>query len=188
VVTPTASDRSGLPGADLGFPPVVKEGARILVLGSMPGRVSLEKHQYYGHPQNSFWPLMESLFDISSQLEYEERLRLITRQGIALWDVLKSCIRPGSLDSSIDARSIVTNDFQGLFETAPGIRAIFFNGSTAEREYRKRVVPTLIDEKARIPCNRLPSTSPAMASLTKLQKLQRWSLVRETLEVLPQAP
>ena len=172
---------------NLGFPPVIKEDARVLVLGSMPGKLSLERQQYYGHPQNSFWPLIESLFGISSQLEYEERLQLMTRQGIALWDVLKSCVRPGSLDSSIDAGSIVTNDFQGLFETAPGIRSIFFNGLTAEREYRKRVVQTLSDEKARIPCNRLPSTSPAMASLTKLQKLERWRLVREALEALPTA-
>ncbi|MGR9106697.1 MAG: DNA-deoxyinosine glycosylase [Gammaproteobacteria bacterium] len=164
------------------FPPLFEPGSRILILGSMPGRASLEAREYYAHPQNAFWPIIETLFKVSSPLNYRGRISLLARHRIALWDVLGTCVRNGSLDSSIKPASIVTNNFEELFQAAPNIQAVFFNGSTAQREYTKRVVPDLPDQYAGLPSYRLPSTSPAMAAMTRKQKLGHWQRVVEILE------
>lgn len=163
------------------FPPVFEPGARILILGSMPGQVSLQSSEYYAHPQNAFWPIVEALFGIATPLSYPQRIQLLNQQGIALWDVLRSCIRDGSLDSSIQASSIISNDFNKFYLAAPHIQAVFFNGATAEREYKKRVIPTLTKTPASFPTYRLPSTSPAMATLSRREKLKRWRLIVQTL-------
>ncbi|MGH8551482.1 MAG: DNA-deoxyinosine glycosylase, partial [Methylococcales bacterium] len=106
---------------------------------------------------------------------------LLTRHRIALWDVLRICLRNGSLDSSIQASSILSNDFCSFFRSASDIKAVFLNGATAEREYRKRVYPSLPEQYAKLPAYRLPSTSPAMAGMTREQKIERWRLVAEVL-------
>ncbi|MGH8499093.1 MAG: DNA-deoxyinosine glycosylase [Methylococcales bacterium] len=167
-----------------GFAPLFKFDAQALVLGSMPGRASLHARQYYAHPHNTFWPIIEHLFGYSDPLDYAHRTRLLMRHRIALWDVLKTCSRPGSLDSSINESSIIANDFASFYACAPDIRAVFFNGATAQREFHKRIIPTLAVKYAAIPGFCLPSTSPAMASLTKAQKIERWKLIRE----IPGAP
>lgn len=174
-------ERMDADGRDLafGFPPVFNADARVLVLGSMPGRASLCARQYYAHPQNSFWPIIEHLFGFSDPLDYAARIRLLLRHRIALWDVLKSCFRPGSLDVSIKSSSMITNDFSEFYAAAPDIQAIFFNGATAQREYQRHIIPTLPQKFASLPCFRLPSTSPAMAGMSKAQKIQRWQMIRE---------
>jgi double-stranded uracil-DNA glycosylase len=164
------------------FPPVFAADALILILGSMPGRASLQAGQYYAHPHNAFWPIIETLLGISGPLGYGDRIRLLTRARIALWDVLGACIRNGSLDSSIMPSSILVNDFSIFFEAVPGIQAIFFNGSTAEREYTRRVIPRLPDRFAVLPTYRLPSTSPAMAGMTRIQKLEHWRRITDSLQ------
>ncbi len=165
-----------------GFPPVFEAGARVLVLGTMPGRASLKACQYYAHPHNAFWPIIENLFGVSDALDYGARTRLLMHHRIALWDVLKTCRRNGSLDSSIKASSVIANDFAGFYEACPEIQAVFFNGAAAEREYTKRVVPKLPKKVAMLPKFRLPSTSPAMAGMTKEQKIERWRQLREILD------
>ena len=164
------------------FPPVFRSDAQILLLGSMPGKTSLRDRQYYAHPQNSFWPIIESLFGVADKLSYIERTNLLIRNRVALWDVLRSCIRNGSLDSSIQSVSATANDFSAFFKAVPEIRAVFFNGATAEREYMKRVVPTLPGRPATLPTYRLPSTSPAMAVMSREQKLERWRLITKQLD------
>ena len=106
-----------------GFGPVVDAQCRVLVLGSMPGIASLEKHQYYGHPRNLFWPIMGELFGAHPSLDYSERLRHLLEHHVALWDVLKLCQRPGSLDADIVAGSEQVNDFHSLFGSGTAIRA-----------------------------------------------------------------
>lgn len=164
-----------------GFAPVANGQSRILVLGSMPSEASLRRHEYYAHPRNAFWPVMRNLFD-SDALAWAEKTRLLQRQRVALWDVLQSCIRPGSLDSAIDRRTVQVNDFGSLFGACPEIRHVFFNGATAHALYRRHVMPLLTDEMASLPATRLPSTSPANARLDLQQKTAAWRVILEALD------
>jgi len=164
-----------------GFPPIAKETVKVLILGTMPGEESLRKNEYYANPRNSFWKIMASMFGFDSLAQYEERKRILLENRIALWDVIKSCERKGSLDSSINNETIIINDFTLFFTRYPNIRNVFFNGAKAENEYFKRVLPKLSETKFEIKYDRLPSTSPAMAQLSFNAKLLEWSKIkRET--------
>ena len=140
----------------------------------MPGKASLRANQYYAHPRNAFWPIIDEIFGISKSLPYAQRCSALMRQRIAVWDVLKTCTRTSSLDSDIDQSSIVTNDLQTFFAEHPSIRAIYFNGAMAEKMFNRYVVPTLNGMAVDIPKIRLPSTSPANASYSYRQKLAHW--------------
>lgn len=164
------------------FPPILGEGARLLILGSMPSEASLAAGRYYGHPRNAFWPIMEALLGLPAGSDYARRTAALRAHGIALWDVIAACARPGSLDADIVADSIRCNDFAALFDEQPGIRRIAFNGGTAEREFRRRVLPLLQPDQAAIERRRLPSTSPAHAGMGFEAKLAAWRPVLETLE------
>src|ERR1700754_2834056 len=98
-----------------GFPPVVDDHARVLILGSFPSALSLAADQYYANPRNAFWPITGELFGFQPTAPYEERLAALSSHRVALWDVLHRCRRPGSADSAIDPKSLVANDFSGLF-------------------------------------------------------------------------
>ncbi len=158
------------------FAPVARTDARLLILGSMPGVESLRRQQYYAHPRNAFWFIMGELFGAAPELAYAERLQRLTDEGVALWDVLKHCQRAGSLDSNI--KEAVANDFDGFFAAHPGIEKICFNGRKAFELFRTRVLrhdrrlQRRFDDKRLI---RLPSTSPAMASLSREQKAVVWA-------------
>ncbi|WP_421861793.1 DNA-deoxyinosine glycosylase [Motiliproteus sp.] len=156
------------------FAPVIDAGAKLLILGSMPGQRSLEQQQYYAHPRNAFWPIMAELLGFDVDLPYNERLAQLTRHGIALWDVLAECRRPGSLDSSIVEQSIRPNDFAALLDLHPTIGAIFFNGAKAEQAFKRYVLPTLSDRQQQLTRQRLPSTSPAHAAMKLSQKKLFW--------------
>jgi len=164
-----------------GFDPVISENCRVLLLGSMPGVASLQKHQYYAHPRNAFWSIMEELFAIDRCAEYAERCSMLSSQKIALWDVLKTCKREGSLDSRIQANSEFPNDFDRLFSAHHSINAVFFNGGTAERLYKKHILgPGLVQDRGLFYC-RLPSTSPAYAAMSFNEKLEQWHRIFEHL-------
>lgn len=154
------------------FPPVAESNARVLILGSMPGTKSLQAQQYYAHPNNSFWKIMGLLCGFDAGAPYEHRLAALTQSGIALWDVLQSCARTGSLDSAIEADSVVVNDFSAFFEQHPHIEMVCFNGAAAERYYTRHALPTLAPSPLRYV--RLPSTSPAHAALAFANKLAVW--------------
>lgn len=160
-----------------GFPPVVGDRPRILILGSMPGVASLAAHQYYALPRNAFWRIMGEIFGAGIDLPYQQRLGVLMSNRVALWDVLGSCIRPGSLDSSIDTQSAAANDFGRLFTDNPAIGQIFFNGKKAAEMYRRYVRGNLDGKAAAIHCTTLPSTSPAHAALSFDGKLAAWSIV-----------
>ncbi len=169
-----------------GFPPIADESAVVLILGSMPGEASLRQQQYYAHPQNTFWRIIAALFDLDSDSEYRKRTKYLRQNSIALWDVMQTCERTGSLDSAIVAKTIIENDFESFFIDHPHIRHVFFNGAKAQSEYCKRVLPTLPNALAGIVHTRLPSTSPAMAILSFDEKLAQWSIVKEAVEQLRQ--
>jgi hypoxanthine-DNA glycosylase len=162
----------------MGFAPIEQADAVILILGSIPGQQSLAQQQYYAHPRNAFWPIMAEITGISMEMPYADRVRILPQQGIAVWDVLQSCFRPGSLDSSIDEASIVANDFQQFFAAHPALRLIVFNGGKAYQAYRKHVLPGLSACYQQIERLQLPSTSPANARLNLLEKRDAWLKIR----------
>ncbi len=164
-----------------GFSAIAEENAKVLILGSMPSEKSLEKHQYYAHPRNAFWKIIEKLFAIPFENQYQDRLKALTKQQIALWDVIQSCEREGSLDSSIKNHSVISNDFASFFQQYSKIEHVFFNGSRAEKEYKQRVLTTLPLKFQKTPTTRLPSTSPAMATLNFEQKLAAWKALKDKL-------
>ena len=160
------------------FPPIISSAPQALILGSMPGIRSLEEQQYYAHPQNSFWKILGTLFDMPVAA-YPQRVALIKKNRLALWDVLSTCERPGSLDSKIDPETIEVNDFNTFLQEYAQIKRVFFNGATAEKEFTRRVLPRLPKSvAARLTLKRLPSTSPAHAGLRVEKKLKEWSIVK----------
>ena len=157
------------------FPPQVGAGCKLLLLGTVPSLRSLEMHQSYAHPHNLFWPFMGILYDAGPELPYSERIARLHAAGVGIWDVLKDCHRPGSLDSSIRAGSEVPNDIPGLLEDYPTIRAIALNGGKAQQVFARRILPAIPAERRdAIEILALPSTSPANASIPRDVKLERW--------------
>jgi len=156
------------------FSPIANQSAQILILGSMPGVLSLKANQYYAHPRNGFWPIMASIYGFKSDIEYDLKVASLVANKIAVWDVLQCCVRQGSLDSSIVNGSRVANDFKAFFELHPNIKLIAFNGLEAEKSFKtlvlKSINSTTVDLKD-LGLNQtsfndmnyvlLPSTSPA---------------------------
>ena len=164
-----------------GFNPLVSADARVLILGSMPSEVSLQQNQYYAHPRNSFWFIQGELFDIKPELDYQTRTTMLIKKGISVWDVLKACLREGSLDSSIQDSSVIANDFESFLLKYDHIKYIFFNGVRAEQLFNKYALPTLPAELDYLQYQRLPSTSPAHAAMRPEEKLSRWGVVKAKL-------
>ena len=164
-----------------GLAPQVGEHTRLLVLGSFPGAASLARQQYYGHPQNAFWKILQAIwpaspFDIRAD-SYEKRIDALLGHGLGLWDVYASCERVGSLDSAIQLPLV--NDLAALARRCPQLRVIAHNGGESFRHaHHSRALG--------LPVLRLPSTSPANASWSFERKLAAW---REAVEMagLPQA-
>ncbi len=153
--------------ADLlfGLPPIMDAGIETLILGSFPSPASLAAGQYYAHRQNQFWRLMgELLGEPLADRPYAEKRRTLLRHRIGVWDVYRSCVREGALDSAI--RLAEANDFSNLDLKAPRLRRIYFNGKTSgrfESKFRERGYDTRV----------LPSTSPAY-TLAFDEKVARW--------------
>jgi TDG/mug DNA glycosylase family protein len=165
---------------DTCFPPIADAHARVLILGSLPGQVSLQRQQYYAHPHNAFWKIMGHLFGAGPDLPYAERTQRLMQNGVALWDVCAAAQRPGSLDAAIVHASVVPNDLAAFIESHPDIALIGFNGGKAADLYRRLVLPGLPASVAAIRTETLPSTSPAHAAMTFDDKLARWAAVLKT--------
>lgn len=159
-----------------GLPPVIASGARLLILGSMPGAASLARGEYYAHPRNIFWDLIEHRLGIPRAMPYPQRLDALTRHGTALWDVAAHCRRRGSLDSAIEPATVVPNDFADLFQRYPTIDTVCFNGRKAAALYRRLVLPAG-HVPDRLVYHSLPSTSPANTTLAVTEKRRHWSEV-----------
>ncbi|HQT31763.1 MAG TPA: DNA-deoxyinosine glycosylase [Thiobacillus sp.] len=162
------------------FPPIADAHARVLILGSLPGQVSLQRQQYYAHPHNAFWKIMGRLFGAGPELVYAERTQRLIENGIALWDVCASAQRPGSLDAAIVHSSVVPNAFAAFIESHPDIGLICFNGGKAAELYRRQVLPGLPAAAQAIRTATLPSTSPAHAAMPFEEKLTRWAALLQT--------
>ncbi len=151
-----------------GFPPVVDDHARILILGSFPSALSLATGQYYANPRNAFWPIASDIFEFDARAPYDTRLAALRSRGVALWDVLHACRRVGSADSAIEPRSLVVNNFGGLYADHPTIARVYFNGAKAAELYHR-----LAQTVDGVHYERLPSTSPAHA-IRPAAKLAAW--------------
>ncbi len=165
-----------------GFAPIIGRQAQTLILGSMPSEASLAANEYYGLARNAFWPIMGELFGAGLELAYAERIAVLQKRGIAVWDVLAECQRQGSLDSAINLRSAKINDFGGFFRRHRSIRRVFFNGSKAADIFRRRILPNVALSAPYLNYERLPSTSPAMASLGFREKLAAWKTIANDLD------
>jgi len=141
------------------FSPTADPSAKILVLGSMPGVLSLKANQYYAHPRNAFWRIMGSICGFSAELPYESRVEKLKTSGVALWDVLHACVRVDSLDSAIEKGSRVPNDFRAFFQWHPHIKVVGFNGAVAERKFKTYAIPHV--DVSGVTFARQPSSSPA---------------------------
>ena len=140
----------------------------------MPSAASLDAGRYYAHPRNLFWDIVGEWFGVARDAPYRERRRALTDHRIALWDVLHDCRREGSLDSAI--RQPRANDFAAFYADHPHIVAVFFNGGTADKLYRKHVAITAIERRP-LQLTGLPSTSPANAGIPLVRKRARWGAV-----------
>lgn len=151
-----------------GLPPVIDNRATTLILGSFPSAQSLAVQQYYANPRNAFWTILGEIFGFDCTATYSRRLANLQDRAVALWDVLHACHRLGSLDSAIDPKSLVINDFTELYAKYPAIQRVYFNGAKAADLYRR-----FVGDRAGVDCRRLPSTSPAHATKPGV-KLAAW--------------
>ena len=163
------------------FAPVARADAKVLILGSMPGRISLARQQYYAHPRNQFWAIMGELFGAGPELPYDERLLILQENGVALWDVLKECYRESALDADIVEASIIANDFAAFFARHRQIGRVYFNGAKAEQAFRKYVLHGL--DLPGVELIKLPSTSPAHAAMAGDKKLAAWRRIKTVRSV-----
>ena len=131
-----------------GFAPIAAPDASVLILGSLPSQLSLQKQEYYGNPQNAFWRVMGELFGARPDETYTKRARTLQQNGIAVWDVLLSSIRPGSMDAAIDLSTARPNDFPAFFDAHPDIELICFNGKKAPNSPSMDPPPSSLDPPA----------------------------------------
>lgn len=156
------------------FRPFSDERSRILILGTMPGPEALRRREYYGFPGNQFWKIMADLFGRAPFASYPEKVAFLREKNIALWDVIGSCTREGALDAAI--REVKPN-LLGPFVNRHRLNAVFLNGGLAETLYRR-----YFGGKIHLPALRLPSTSPAHASMSYARKLEAWKKILPYLE------
>lgn len=156
------------------FAPIVPDNSRVLILGSLPGDRSLTENQYYAHPQNRFWKTISVLFNTALPTIYSERVALLHREGVALWDVCEMAFRKGSMDT--DIMQEVPNKIPELLADNPSIKAVFFNGLKAQKLYDR-----YFKRDPGLQYITLPSTSPANASFNQERLLEKWQPVLEVL-------
>jgi hypoxanthine-DNA glycosylase len=156
----------------VGLAPLVSPATRVLILGSFPGARSLQTQQYYAHPQNQFWKILQAIWPSSPRIDcatsYEKRSEWLLARGLGVWDVYASCQREGSLDTAI--RDAVVNDIAAL--RLPQLAAIAHNGGESYKHAKHTA-------SLGVPVYKLPSTSPANASWTFERKLAAWREVME---------
>ncbi|WP_077297088.1 DNA-deoxyinosine glycosylase [Virgibacillus pantothenticus] len=161
------------------FQPVLPKTPRVLILGSMPGKKSLEKQEYYGNPRNQFWSILFTLFQEQVITNYMQKLHFCKKHGIALWDTVGSCYREGSLDANI--KDETPNDIPALIEAYPSIKLIACNGGKSYQMLNKYFRSELL---ASVDIVKLPSTSPIPGRYTKsfTEKVEEWKVILDYID------
>lgn len=136
------------------FEPIISGNSEILILGTIPSVVSIEKDEYYGNPRNQFWKIIYSILEVEEETEYSKKIEFLLKNKIALWDVLSQANRIGSLDSAI--KNEKPNEIESLIETYPNIKKIIFNGSKSEQLFKRYFKELYINNR----CIRVSSSSP----------------------------
>lgn len=157
-----------------GLPVIAARNARVLILGSYPGQISLERQEYYANPRNAFWRILHAVVGVEVDQPYEKRVGKVCDAGLALWDVCAVAIRPGSLDSALRRSSVMPNDFTAFFGVHRHIERICFNGQMAAGLFRRLVCPNVPRSCQQMPLVILPSSSPAYAAMPFAVKVERW--------------
>ncbi|HQW09900.1 MAG TPA: DNA-deoxyinosine glycosylase [Steroidobacteraceae bacterium] len=170
------------------FAPILGAKPRLLILGSLPGIASLRAREYYAHPRNQFWPIMQALFGVPADAPYARRVAALRAVGVCVWDVLAEATRPGSADAAIEPATARANGIHQLLLRHRSIAVIAFNGGVAHRLFTRLVLPGIPPRHvAPLEFVTLPSTSPANARLTPAAKRRRWRiLLARTLDLDPQ--
>jgi len=167
-----------------GLAPVISKASRVLILGSLPGDISLRLQQYYANPRNQFWGILGAVYGCTLQSSYEEKINFALERGLALWDVLKAADRKGSLDANIT--KAIPNEFGELLSAYPNIGVIALNGRRAAADFRsiQRRDPDLFVARQ---CIELPSTSgvPGRNILPLREKINRWAAIRDAEHTVP---
>jgi hypoxanthine-DNA glycosylase len=154
------------------FKPIVFENSKILILGSIPGVISLQKSEYYGNKQNYFWKIIFSIFEKEFSENYLDKINLLKINNIALWDVIETCQREGSSDSAINNEK--ANDIKNLSHNYQNIKHIIFNGKTAEKYFKKHIKTV-----ENIKFYTFPSTSGANARMNFEKKIGIWKKMKD---------
>ena len=155
------------------FPPIISNDAKIFILGSVPGVKSLEMQEYYAHPQNKFWKIIFELFNENFSEDYLEKIKILKKNKIAVWDVIDSCERVGSLDTTI--KNEESNDILQLLKKYQNLKTIFCNGGKSYQNLQK-----IVGKNFEIPIYLLPSTSP-LHTISFEKKLDAWSKISDYL-------
>lgn len=154
------------------FAPIIPTAPTILLLGSLPGDLSLAQQQYYGHPQNRFWKILFHLFAEEYTTDYTQQVQLLQQQQIALWDVCATAKRPGSMDTHIS--DVIPNDIPNLLSGNSSIKGIFFNGQKAQKLYDQH-----FERDPQYSYCTLPSSSPANAQFSFMRLVEAWQIIRK---------
>lgn len=154
------------------FEPIIPNVPQILILGSLPGDLSIAEHQYYAHPQNRFWKILFHLFEKDFQKDYKQRLAFLEQHHIALWDVCATAVRPGSMDSDIS--EVMPNDIPTLLAKYPSISHIYFNGQKAQKLHDQ-----YLEKDPSRHYYTLPSSSPANARFSFDKLLLSWQIIKQ---------
>lgn len=161
---------------DFSLSPIINQNSRVLILGSMPGKESLAKKQYYANKRNQFWRIIFPILELDIPSDYQKRIAALSKHKIALWDVINVCERVGSLDSKI--KNEEPNDILNLLKTYPSISFIAFNGNKAFDVFKKHIgLESLFEIEFKI----LPSTSPTPGKYVKSieEKIKDWSIIKK---------
>lgn len=164
-----------------GFEPIARSDATTLILGSLPSQLSLRSGEYFGNPRNVFWKIMGELIGAGPDKPYDVRVQHMIAARLAVWDVLQSGVRPGSLDANIDRETAKANDFGEFLREHTQIQLVCFNGQKAAALFERLVVAKSEDLTEGLSLVILPSTSPAHASMSFEEKLRQWSVVGESV-------
>ncbi|ABR47502.1 conserved hypothetical protein [Alkaliphilus metalliredigens QYMF] len=152
------------------FSPIIDANSHILILGSIPSVQSLQEGKYYGNPRNQFWKIIYEVLGQPFQEDYGKKVQFIKEHGIAIWDVIESCHREGSLDSNIKEER--PNDFNTFLKSYPRIKYVLFNGTKAHDTFRRKVGFSFEDKIF----HKLPSSSPAH-TMKIGNKIEEWKVL-----------